>query len=232
MFLFERLKNPNNKTPNIKKKKQKSYWWEMVWICHPIAAAVCTWLQAGTHRLNVTWGTANSRIRNKGHKIPMTPHLSLASNEKHRQNSKCFSLIPSAIELGRMTVLCHPCLGSWRFGFTSQLSCCRELSAVGDALRQGLAVGKRTTTHLVSIKRRLILKSPTRIMASSVFHSYRYRNIEYSMYITVLIDSTRKTVTSLSWKSGNKQHCHVKSHLEKGWVQNSLCKRICNHCFV
>lgn len=87
---------------------------------------------------------------------------------------------------------------------------------MGDALRQGLAVGKRTTTHLVSIKRRLILKSPIRIMASSVFHSYRYRNIAYSMYIMLLIDSTRKTLTNLSWKSGNKQHCHVNARLEKG----------------
>lgn len=53
-------------------------------------------------------------------------------------------------------------------------------------------------------------------MASSVFHSYRYRNIEYSMYIMLLIDSTRKTLTNLSWKSGNKQHCHVNARLEKG----------------
>lgn len=45
----------------------------------------------------------------------MTPHLSLISNEKHRQNPKRFSLIPSAIDLGRMTVLCHPLSGYMTF---------------------------------------------------------------------------------------------------------------------
>lgn len=45
----------------------------------------------------------------------MTPHLSLISNEKHRQNPKRFSLIPSAIDLGRMTVLCHPFSGYMTF---------------------------------------------------------------------------------------------------------------------
>lgn len=42
MFLFERLKTPNNKTPDIKKKKQKSYRWEVVCICHSAVAPVCT----------------------------------------------------------------------------------------------------------------------------------------------------------------------------------------------
>lgn len=96
MFLFERLKNPNNKTPNIKKKKQKSYRWEMVWICHSTVAPVCTQAscrqrsgrdQHGTQRPNAVQETANPRIRNKGHKTPTTPHLSPTSNEKHRQTN-------------------------------------------------------------------------------------------------------------------------------------------------
>jgi len=101
MFLFERLKNPNNKTPNIKKKKQKSYRWEMVWTCHSTAAPVCTQAscrqrcgrdQHGTHRPNAVQETTNPRVRNKGHQTPTTPHPSLTSNKKYRWDW-CFRLI-------------------------------------------------------------------------------------------------------------------------------------------
>lgn len=98
MFLFERLKNPNNKTPNIKKKKQKSYRWEMVWICHSTAAPVRT--QAAGRDVAETNMVLGDRMRYKkqqiqeseGHKTPTVPHLSLTSNEKHRQN-ECFRLV-------------------------------------------------------------------------------------------------------------------------------------------
>lgn len=133
MFLFERLKNPNNKTPNIKKKKQKSYQWEMVWICHSTVAPVCTQAscrqrsgrdQRGTQRPNAIQETANPRIRNKGHKTPTTPHLSLTSNEKHRQTNilglsriadgnctQVCGIAKAAKELGSMATLHHQALG-------------------------------------------------------------------------------------------------------------------------
>lgn len=93
------------------------------------------------------------------------------------------------------------------------------LSSVDNVLRQGGSCGKkkRTTTHLVSVKTGF-KKSPTRIMASSVSHSDRYRNIGHGMYITLLTDSTWKMLTDLSRKSGIEQHGRTNSHLEKGEV--------------
>lgn len=130
MFLFERLKTPNNKTPDIKKKKQKSYRWEVVCICHSAVAPVCTQASCRqrcgrdrrTHRPNVIHEQQTRESERKAIKSWRLPVQVLLPKRNTGKTPNVFSLIPTAKDLGSVTTLCRQALVWVRYILASPAS--------------------------------------------------------------------------------------------------------------